>query len=254
VYTAWAERLRPQLRVVGLDDRGHGRTRVPAAPRQLKSWEVFYQDLVRFLEHLDRPVVAIGHSLGGTASLMVAARRPDLVSALILIEPGIMPPSWRPWVFLAQKSGLSGYVPFVTRASRRESKWPDRQAAWSSLRGEGPFRRWQDEFLRAYITDGMKELEQGWIGLSCDPAWEGRCLAMAPCNVWRYVPLLKIPTLVLYGALSTTFLESVAKRFRVQVPHALIKGFEKTGHFVPMERPDESAELILHFLRDNGII
>ena len=157
-------------------------------------------------------------------------------------------------MFLAQKSGLSGYVPFVTRASKRQSKWPDRQAALSSLRGKGPFRGWRDEFLQAYITDGMQETGQGSIGLSCDPAWEGRCLAMAPYDVWRYVPLLKMPTLVLYGTLSTTFLQSVVKRLRVQVPHAVIKEFEGTGHFVPMERPDESAEFILHFLRDNGII
>jgi len=254
LYTPWAERLRSHLRVTGIDLRGHGRTEAQADPTQLKNWNVFYDDLEWFLESLDQPVVAIGHALGGTASLVVATRRPDLVSALILIEPGIMPPSWRPWVFLAQKTGLSGYVPFVTRASKRKNTWPDSQSARISLQSKGPFRQWKEEFLEAYLTEGMEETELGGERLLCDPEWEGRCLAMAPYDVWGYVPRLTAPTLVLYGALSTTFLPSVVTRFRTRVPQAVIKGFEETGHFVPMERPDESAEVVLQFLQRNKII
>ena len=35
-YTPLAERLRPRLRICGMDDRGHGRTRAPADLRKLK--------------------------------------------------------------------------------------------------------------------------------------------------------------------------------------------------------------------------
>ena len=77
-------------------------------------------------------------------------------------------------------------------------------------------------------------------------------MAMAPYNVWRYVPRLKVSTLVLYGILTTTFLPSVVKRFRVRVPQAVIKGFDEIGHFVPMERPNKTAEVILHFLHEKG--
>ncbi|MBI4965247.1 MAG: alpha/beta hydrolase [Desulfomonile tiedjei] len=254
VYSTLAERLARRLHAVGLDFRGHGRTEAPADPPKLNRWAVFYDDLEAFLEHLGAPVVALGHSLGGTASLVVAARRPDLVTALILIEPGIMPPFWRPWVYLVQKSGLSRYVPFVTRASKRKSTWPDKQAAREDLRGKGPFRKWGDEFLDAYVEECMEETEQGSVKLSCDPAWEGRCLATAPVDIWRFVPRVRMPTLLLYGAQSTTFLPAVVKRFRAQVPHAIIKEFEQTGHFVPMERPDLSADAILQFLHDNKIL
>ncbi|MFZ5865113.1 MAG: alpha/beta fold hydrolase [Thermodesulfobacteriota bacterium] len=254
VYAGFAETLTPHLNLVGLDFRGHGRTEAPADPAKLKNWYVFYEDLERFLEHFGGPVVAIGHSLGGTASLVVAARRPDLVTALILIEPGIMPPSWRPWVFLAQKSGLSNYVPFVTRASRRKSVWPDKQAVREELQGKGPFRNWGAEFLDSYIEECVEDTYSGSVRLLCDPAWEGRCLATAPVDIWRFVPRIKAPTLLLYGALSTTFLPSVVSRFQAKVPHAVVKRFENTGHFVPMERPNESAEVIAKFLQDNQLI
>ena len=44
--------------------------------------------LIKFLEQTqDSPVVGIGHSQGATATAMAAAKRPDLFSALYLIEP-----------------------------------------------------------------------------------------------------------------------------------------------------------------------
>ena len=48
-YTPLAERLRPHLKIVGMDDRGHGGTRAPADPRTLKSWNIFVDDLERFV-------------------------------------------------------------------------------------------------------------------------------------------------------------------------------------------------------------
>jgi pimeloyl-ACP methyl ester carboxylesterase len=253
VYTKMVEDLLPHLKVVGCDFRGHGQTSAHADPSQLNNWNVFYDDLEGFFRYLGQPIVAIGHSLGGTVSLKVAACRPELVSALILIDPGIMPPSWRPWVYTAQKTGLFRFVPFVTRATNRKRTWPNYEAAWNDLKGKGPFRSWRDELLQAYITDGMVKHEDETIELACDPVWEGRCLAMAPYDIWRFVPRIKVPTLLLYGARSTTFVPSVVKRFRKDVPHAVIKECRETGHFVPMEHPNETAEIILNFIHDKGL-
>lgn len=123
-----------------------------------------------------------------------------------------------------------------------------------NLRGKGPFRKWRDEFLQACIIDGMVKTGNGSVRLACDPAWEGRCLAMAPCNVCKFMPRIKAPSLGLYGSQSTTFLPSVVRKLRAQVPHVVIKRFEETGHFVPMEQPNKSVEVILHFLNEMGII
>src|SRR4030042_6173015 len=78
VYTPLAERLRPYLRVIGMDDRGHGKTTALADPRELENWGIFAADLERFFEYLDEAVVAIGHSLGAVVSLLVAIKTPDL--------------------------------------------------------------------------------------------------------------------------------------------------------------------------------
>ncbi len=253
-YSSFVQRLVHRLDMIGLDFRGHGRTKAKADPSKLKNWNVFHDDFEAFLNHIDQPVIAIGHSLGGTVTLKLAACKPEPFKALILIEPGIMPPMWRPFVYMVQKTGLSGHVPFVTRATGRKNHWSDRQSAWDCFHGKGPFRQWKNDFLKEYVREGLCQSTNSSVQLSCDPAWEGRCLAMAPYDIWRYVGKITIPTLVLYGKQSTTFLPSVVRRIQRLIPDAVIKGFEETGHFVPMERPDETAKAIFHFLEEKGLL
>ena len=66
---------------------------------------------------LGGPIIALGHSRGGTASLLLAAKYPDLVRALILIDPTILPFSWMWWWYLAKKTGAARFVPIAYRAA-----------------------------------------------------------------------------------------------------------------------------------------
>ncbi len=254
VYTPFVERLLTHLRVLGMDDRGHGKTRASADPRRLRNWDIFVEDLEHFFDHLKEPLVAMGHSRGGVASLLLAIRRPDLVRALILLDPTILPFSWMWFWFLAKKTGLARHVPIVARAARRKDVWTDRETILNAYRDKDPFRSWKEGFLEGYIADGTEGTGDGMVRLSCKPAWESRCFAVCPHDVWQHIPRLRQPTLVLYGAESDTFLASAARRFRAKVPTATFRCLEGTSHFVPMERPDESTEAILTFLADQEII
>ena len=249
-YTPLAERLRPHLHIFGMDDRGHGGTRAPANLQKLKNWDIFVDDLERFVEDLGEPVVAMGHSRGATVSLLLAIKRPDLVRALILIDPTILPFSWMWWWYLAKLTGLARFVPIVATAAKRRSVWPDQQSILDAYRAKAVFQTWQAGFLEAYVQGGTQRNGNGTIRLSCDPAWESKCFAACPHDVWQYIPRLKKPALILYGAESDTFLAPAAKRFKAKVPQVALRCFEGTGHFVPMQRPDETAEAIRDFLND----
>jgi len=253
VYTPLAERLSSRMQVVGMDDRGHGKTRVPANPHKLKNWDVFVEDQIRFFEHLGEPVIAMGHSRGGVVSLLLAVRRPDLVRALVLLDPTILPLSWMWWWYLAKKTGFAKFVPIARRASHRRTQWPDRKTIFNIYQGKFPFKVWKDGFLEGYIEGGTEHTMEGNVRLCCDPAWEARCFAVCPHIVWRYVPRIKVPTLLLYGAESDTFLKPAVRRFKSLLPAATVKGFEDTSHFVPMERPDECAQEIFSFLEKHKI-
>jgi pimeloyl-ACP methyl ester carboxylesterase len=75
-------------RVIVVDLRGHGRSSVPDDGYEPKQ---FAADLAGLLEQLDvGPVVAMGHSLGGAIVSALAVEHPELVSAVVSVDPGYL--------------------------------------------------------------------------------------------------------------------------------------------------------------------
>ena len=248
VYAPLAKLLQHHMHVIGMDDRGHGKTTVAADVRKLKNWDVFVEDLDDLLEMFDQPIIAMGHSRGAVASMLLAHRKPDRIRALVLIDPTILPAYSTWFVYFARLSGLNRFYPIAARAAKRNPVWPDRATIYKAYQSKHMFKTWQDGFLEGYMEDGTHETQDGGIRLSCDPTWEARCFSAYPPNLWQYVPKIKQPVLVLYGDKSDTFLAPAAKRFQAKVPHATMRRFQNTSHFVPMEKPQETAEAICDFV------
>lgn len=77
--------LRAKYRCIAWDHRGQGKS--AADWRQCIGMELVSHDAIALLEHLQTgPVHFAGLSMGGFVAMRVAARRPDLVRSLILIE------------------------------------------------------------------------------------------------------------------------------------------------------------------------
>jgi len=77
-----------RFRVLRLDFRGHGSSgRAPGAYQP----QHYVDDAVVTLETLtDLPALVIGHSLGGITAAALAQQRPDLVEAMVLIDPPLV--------------------------------------------------------------------------------------------------------------------------------------------------------------------
>ncbi|SHF64960.1 alpha/beta fold hydrolase [Streptoalloteichus hindustanus] len=85
VFLGLAERLGPDYRVIAVDQRGHGRSDHPADYGR----EGFLRDAASVIEQLGlAPAVVLGHSLGGINAYQLAARRPELVSAAVVVDIG----------------------------------------------------------------------------------------------------------------------------------------------------------------------
>lgn len=81
-----ATRHLPELAIVAPDLIGHGRSSWSAP------WSIDANvgALVGLLDaDADGPVVVVGHSFGGAVALNLAAVRPDLVAALVLLDPAV---------------------------------------------------------------------------------------------------------------------------------------------------------------------
>jgi len=247
-YGPLAEILAGRFRVFAMDHRGHGKTEAEADPAKLKNWYGLCRDMERFFEFLGEPVIAAGHSLGAVVSLMAAARRPELVKALVLVDPTILPFSWMWWWYLAKKTGLARYVPIAYRAGKRKAVWPDQRTMLEAYERKESFRAWKDGFLESYIAGGTRSAAGGLVQLACDPAWESRVFATCPHDIWKYVSRITQPVMIIYGEESDTFLLPAVKRFKHKVPAAEMLCLRGATHFVPMERPGEVAEAIERFV------
>jgi lipase len=76
----------PSFSVVAPDLLGHGRSSWEA-PWTLDSNVAALAELLA--REATRPVVVVGHSFGGAVALKLAAARPDLVAALVLLDPAV---------------------------------------------------------------------------------------------------------------------------------------------------------------------
>ena len=81
-----ATRHLPDFAVLAPDLIGHGRSSW-AAPWSIDANVAALAGLLD--AEADGPVVVVGHSFGGAVALNLAAARPDLVAALVLLDPAV---------------------------------------------------------------------------------------------------------------------------------------------------------------------
>lgn len=92
-YDLVAPILCRQYRIIAPDQRGHGRTTQP--PRGY-DWATLAADMAGLMDHLGLERASVlGHSWGGNVATNVAARHPERVSHLVMIDGGFL--SGRLW-------------------------------------------------------------------------------------------------------------------------------------------------------------
>jgi pimeloyl-ACP methyl ester carboxylesterase len=243
-YRALLAPLSASLRLVAPDLRGHGETRLRAAPDGRRSWNDFRDDLCALLDVLGGPPVTLaGHSMGGTVALLAAEKRPERVSNLALFDPVIWSPLATRVMHLPGARLLAhARIPLVRAAARRRSRFDSRQAAFQAYRGRGAFATWPETVLADYVAGGFHERPDGGVELACAPAWEASNFAAQANGTWRALDRVDRPVSMLRAERgSTCRVRDAFPRRRSNVQVETVAG----GHFFPMERPDLVRDAIL---------
>ena len=235
--------LANEFHIRAWDARGHGSTTLPADPATHRNWYVYRDDLIAmaedFVRATGRKVILAGHSLGGAASVMAAAERPDLVRGLVLIDPVMTPPMFRYmmtlWRFLGRKGGP---MSLAEGAERRRAVFESRDVAVERYFGRGAFRTWPRAFLKDYIESGTRIREDGQAELLCAPAWEAANFRAHGHNMGRAVAKLSVPLTLLYAAEGSTCRAPFPALLKARDRHAQIAEVPDSTHFLPMEFPE----------------
>jgi len=214
--------LREALRMMAIDLPGHGES----DSIRTASVEEYADTVAKFLKVLGSgPVIVVGHSLGGAVAIALAARRPDTVSALVLLAscaklPGVDSSRER---WLAYLPGVLRRILYLSMAQKL-------------LFAPG--------VPRYAVRLGMQELR------SCRPETIRKDLEAAKAmDVADQAAGLDVPTLILCGSRDRLTPPALSERLRDLIPRSRLCIIDGAGHMLLLEVPERVNQEVLNFAR-----
>lgn len=218
-----------------LDLPGHGRHAGDAAP-----WRFTPEAVEAEIGALagGEPVDLVGYSMGGRFALAYAARNPERVRRLVLesASPGLVTEEERSErrtldEALARFLETEGIEAFVQRWEAQEL-FDSQRALPAETREAHRARR---------LLNNPRSLAASLRGLGTG----------ALPSYWESLPGLRVPVLVLVGALDRKF-AAIGARMVELLPDARLVSVAGAGHAVHLERPDAWLGAVVGFLRGEG--
>lgn len=251
-YQEFLEALRSEYRVFGMLLRPLW---PDAKPEELHDWNPLSDDLLTFLdEQQSKPVIAVGHSIGGIVTLRAALKEPRRFRALVLLDPVFFPPYFIfLWNLLLLLRLLERVHPLIGGALKRRRTFDDLEVVFRGYRRREIFRYFDDDQLRAYIRGITKPRPGGGYELAYSPEWESRIYytgVWRDMELWRALPRLDVPTIIIRGAETDTFRENAGRLAKRKQPQIRVETLEKSTHLLPLERPREVFEIMQSFLKE----
>jgi len=220
--------------VVALDLRGHGRS----------EWADTYtasamaDDVVAAIESLHlAPSHLVGHSMGGMVALLVAARRPDLVDRLVVIDVG-------PDSLVGEfADGLSDWLTML--GETRYTGHDDASRIW--LDGN-PLAR--PELIAHYVEHNLVTGPDGRWGWRFDAAGLVGFVTdgVTTHELWEAVDVIDQPTLLIRGESSPVFSRVHAQEMMVRLGDASLVEIPAGAHDLGVEQPEAVTRAIESFL------
>ncbi|OAN73144.1 hypothetical protein A8B78_18910 [Jannaschia sp. EhC01] len=226
--SAWAgvaRHLRERLTISAPDLLAHGE-----GPEHDPAQDFHDQATEAAARHLTPDTHLIGHSFGATIALRLALDHPGRVKTLTLIEPVLFCAATGP--------GRAAHDAYIADVPKALAQGDTAAAARIFLRlwGSGDFDA-MPAGPQTYITDRI------WIPGATEPA-----LIDDQARILPRLPHLKIPTLLLQGALSPPVIAEITTQLARVLPNARSQTLPSAAHMAPLTHAGPTAQAITAFL------
>jgi pimeloyl-ACP methyl ester carboxylesterase len=237
VWQDLAPELATLCRTITVDLRGHGRSGWPAAANGY-SLEAHLRDMRHVVRAFRaRPLVVVGHSLGGHIALEMAATQPDLVAGLVIVDFG---PD-------RTAAGAQQMLTNLTESLRGYDSIDDYRVWLEKARPMTP-----TAMLSHVAAESLCPSPHGGFVLRLDPR-----LASLPdddetgnsdARVWDLLKRIQCPTLLLRGHGSAILSSRVAVRMLRALRKGSLSVIPEAGHAVPTDNPIEFVKAVRGFV------
>lgn len=238
---AWSE-VAPRLGgdVHAPDHRGHGRSEHLGRGGHYHFWD-YVGDVDAIVQHLGGVVDLVGHSMGGTMSVLFAGSRPEAVRRLVLVE-GLGPPDLED-----RALGLARQYLGARRTPPHHPVMADVAAAAARMQRYNP--RLTDATARRLAARTTRRVPGGvtW-------SWDARHRARNPVPFQallfeRFLAAIEAPTLLIDGA-DSPFAAATDPARRAALRQARHEVLPAAGHLLHHDQPEALARVIRAFLEE----
>jgi len=251
-WTDYAALLATRLDGEALDLPGFGEAG-PAPARGEYTVPAQARAVIAYLEHRGAgPVHLVGNSMGGVATLLVAATRPDLVRTLTLVSPAM------PW--LRPRRGSDFAMPLLLMpgigryAQRRLDALPPERRAAGLIRicfadpAAVPRNRVEEA-----IAEVARRADMPWSTDAFTASLRGLArsyLVLGPRSLWRQAARVRAPSLVVWGTEDLLVPVALAGRAAASIPDSRLLVLPGVGHVAQLEAPETTARATLALIED----
>lgn len=220
------DRLPATRRLITYDRRGFGRSGEPRARRLGEHVD----DAAALLRSLDAtPAAIVSQSGGAVIALLLQARHPDLVSAMVMTEPA--------YQVLRHPS-----LPVSTAMARTLARWLVRRdpngAALDYYRWATRLRSGGNAF------DGYPEAWKRAAAEHAQASLREIIQLFPPRPPASQVRRMSCPVTLLVGDLGQPVFQRTTRRLRSLVPHARLVSISQTSHLISTDQPGQTARAI----------
>ncbi|WP_028238849.1 alpha/beta fold hydrolase [Stutzerimonas azotifigens] len=235
-YRKLFEALAPDFRIECLDRHGHD----PRFPVE-DNWQRLVDELIHHLAGRAEPVIGVGHSLGGVLHYHAALRRPELYRGVVMLDSPVVTWADQTLVWLAKRLGFIDRLTPAGRTEGRRECFPDLARARDYFAGKTLFRSFDPDCLEAYLEHGLApDGEQ--LRLRFEPEIEMRIYRSFPHRTPGWPIAMKVPLALVRGRRSRVILPHHGWLVRLMPAGQALE--MSGGHMFPLERPQQTAEMI----------
>lgn len=235
IWDSFAFSASNHLRIIALDQRGHGDSDWASPPAY--SCTDYVKDLSGFIETLRvNGVILMGHSMGALHAIQYTTMKPEKVKGLIHVDIEPTPPP-------ENREYLNG------RYHTQPSSYHSIEDYLGKIRKSIQYS--ESDILRNFAASALKKENDGRFYIRFD---KEVLHYFDQYDLLPHVRDIKCPTFIIRGEESIVMRQEKAQEMNQYISNSRLAEIPKAGHIVPIDNPKAFQQAVMDFLKHYRLI